>query len=1285
MTPPIRPLSPKEQEEEKKKKRAGVFDPSRPIRGRNRNVNPRLVPEPIRGATSVAKQQQQARALIFQRQGGPTDSGPVSGFQAISAPTKEESAAELAELGEVFRKGVAVTVGFVMGIGKHILGGLASLSDAVGAGAAGPDPGFMRSPFVPDQPREGIPVPFFSKLLNRDIISREASGLPSLSFDDQDVADAAKARGLFAEGPEDRRKTREGAALALSFYTGNLVAKVAAGKISTRIAKGGAIAYFFSKVPRFSRGVQQVTTFDVPFGAAHGALREANDRLEAIRQDAFWFGAFGMGIRIFFPGKPVNLAADGVVPERVLAAQKLDRQIRAAETRLDATDAAKNIELVDLYRERGKMRFEEVNEITAGITTKGLPPSEGSEVLATVAGRPLYQAETPGSVGGVRGTIGSPNRWKNAGGLTGEAWNRLVGASQDLVIIQHQIEKDFIRVIDLTAEALDQAATKALVARPGGPVGGVRRSAKQGQYNARRSLAEALDNMFTPDQLPANTPKAVLEAMGVLRNQAETLRAVFAAQKNVAPDGWGIDGWLSHGWVGEWALVDVKTGGIRAFTKHGDAVEAAAKLYKESPALELTLEPKSWQFSTEMPTQAGLSARGAEIFFESLEAGAKLGPEDLRALVNVGRVGRQRGPGEKFFGHGMQRKGLPGYVLDPFEAMKMYIYGASRKIAFNKYEAHAETLIQAIKEQKGFSETHPEVMLMRSYVNRMLGRPGPIERRWREGMEKVTAHSPDWLEPIVGKSGLGNPRKISGAITYTMAMMKLGWSMPAVVANASQTVVNTASEIGYVPTLRALRLLGDKRQRESVLALGRAMGVDVMMPLGSDLYRGAAATSGGVMGWLNPLYLFNKTESANRLIAGLAQYQKSILTRQPADVALKEARRFILKTQFDYSIADAPTVTTGPLGSTMFQFQKFRIKETEFVWDLRHSPAKMARFGINMTVIAGIGGIMALPPLQLVDWASGKLPGKKKISERFKSRGAKAQADPQALLDPSRSITDDFILPGVERLVGFGLPGFVGVDMTHNLELLAPTDPVNVFGPFPSDIGPIIYDALGPEMLSLIIRQEGQMTNKQREMIWRKAAPVAVRRLFSAWQLARDGVVRAYHPQVGGKAPFVTPSVNGELRFDPQDPGSEAVKMALGFRSIEQSQQTQALMIGERIERAYNDRRGRLTEQIVEAFLADDQAKIERIFATAEAENLILKEAGIRAGVEQTLMSKFDRLVRGVPPELRQRILREVVTGGSVKPAFTPGPINFELPEEARDVPTTIELGPAPPGTTINP
>jgi len=948
---------------------------------------------------------------------------------------------------------------------------------------------------------------------------------------------------------EQMAQNRTAAAFIASSLVGGATADVILAKMASTVGKGmlaGTAA-----------------------GATFGALRPRDQKeslMHAILMDAALFG--GMSLAGGLVGKltqPIKIGVDDLERSGIPIEQVASRG-----------------------PEFGKALFEEVQGIAGNLT--GTPPLV--QLDDAIAGlNDVSVAQVPANIGVLRRYFGSPSKWKNVGGVVGDAAQRVTeNASQRMALA--------LRERGAWESILNDA--ESLIARD---IPGVLNQAEDfGAGHAvamqaqKQAFGKLLDNVFQPTDLPVTISPNMARAFELVRGRLladrETLKLLVGGTAD-----WGIDAYLPHVFVGDWAVTDAVTKQIYKIVGIGDIRSAAAQVLADNPGAQLRIVPKQFMMPAEL-AGLGLTGRALGTFISKAASALSVDRDEIASVLFENKVARLK-PGKKFFSHTLARGEPPleGFETDPFTALRIYAAGATRKMAFHDFEQKAGAIIDQLSSTPG---TATSTQALKVYVDRVMGRPSELETATRSTFQEIARRMTAPLSPGIQQfaAEMADPRVLMGKVNQFEAFARLGYSPVAWYTNLSQTLVNTSSAIGWGPTMRGIRLFLDRSQQPQVDALLRALDIDLAVPL-SAADQIVTRNVGQVSPW-HPLYLFNKVETANRAIAALSKYQEQILKGADIRQALESSRQFVRDTQFDYSLADAPRLLQGPLGASVFQFKKFVLKEMEFMWSLRNNPAAIARFTTNVWAIGGVGALFALPPLILLDWASGELSGEK-LSEKIQAA-----------------------FPRASR----GLPGFAGIDLGGNIAIGLPRETGDVFGPGVIDMWDFARDAIGKQGIDLIRGKQGHLTPTERAQLISGLVPVMVRRLMDSYDILNKGVV--------------TTRGSVQLKYRPQDVAREATLAAFGFRSLPMAEEARVTTTIRRQVQLQQQDEQAVVQAWANHYVAGENEQATKVLQDAQTEGLLITREQLRDALAGAIMERSTRAMKNAPPELRLQELQRL-------------------------------------------
>lgn len=940
-------------------------------------------------------------------------------------------------------------------------------------------------------------------------------------------------------------------------------ARLAGQLIASSLIGGLTSSAILAKMPA---GLAKTFLEGSTLGAVFTTLEAGEHKdtlLKAFAVNAVLFGGMGMaGGLVGKVTKPINVGVEGLEKAGIpVGAGKLEGV------------------------EYGKSLFEEINGISEALKTDALtklPDLIKDDIAASIA-------QVPANIGLLRRFLGSPTRWKSVGGPVGEAAERITtNATQRMAVglrlrgeweaTLKEAERVLLEDISYTSgagQAMTEGARKAFIAL------------------RKEQLGELLDNVFQPANLPVTAPPGMARAFTLLRNRLMADREMFRLLFGAAPD-YGIDAYLPHVFVGEWAVVDATSGAIRGIAEWGNIKSTVAKLIADDPALSGTLRivPKRFAIPSDF-AGFGLSPRSVGIFINKSARTLGIDADEVASVVFENRLVRVK-PGKKWFGHTQARgePALQGFETDPFVALRIYAAGASRKMAFHDFEQKASAILESLARNEPGAKTSVDVL--KAYVDRVMGRPSIIETALRGTIKEINNREvAQQLRP-----GMRFIYPMLGKVAQWEALARLGYSPVAWFLQLSQTLVNTSSAIGWGPTMRGVRLFLDRSQRQQVDAILRALDIDLAVPLSAADQ--IVTRNVGEVSPFHPTYLFNKGDVANRAIAGLAKYQEQILKGAGIRESLDAARQFVRETQFDYSIADAPALLSGPLGSTVFQFKKFLIKELEFIGSISTNPAALARFMTNMWAVGGTSALFSLPPLMLADWATGYATGET-INERIQAQ-----------------------FPRASR----GLPGFAGVDFGGSVALGVPRETGDFFGPAVTDVATLAFSVAPKWLIDKVRGKQGHLTPSDKAEAIAQLVPVMVRRLMDAYHIMENSTVNARSTHA--------------LQLRPENVEREAVLAAFGFRSLPRAEEARVYATQQRRVGLQTLDEHAAVQAMVDAYFDGDMERLAQIRADAQEAKLFIGGEQLQRAIQQRLVERTILGVKQMPPELRAEELERL-------------------------------------------
>lgn len=320
---------------------------------------------------------------------------------------------------------------------------------------------------------------------------------------------------------------------------------------------------------------------------------------------------------------------------------------------------------------------------------------------------------------------------------------------------------------------------------------------------------------------------------------------------------------------------------------------------------------------------------------------------DAQAMLDNTVKMKNRG---RFYGYAKQRKGFKGFEQNVYLATMKYFNQTARYAAMDSFKRDSISMYNRI-----FGAFNDENVTKRSamakwtkqYISDMNGTP-----TWIEKMINNTLHNFGLGEERAGgRPALWLQQKI---FTYPMTILKLG------VFNPSSALLNLTQLFnlygamgekvlspqayqrllhkGFADTFRAM----NNKDSELGRLLWKDLGLDYQ--IGMDVASGYSnaevnnlASLRGFAGRLagKSMYLFRQSDAFARGVTLLTAYNKALDEGKSKAEAIEYAKEINDKVNFDYSVADEPTIfrALGPISKVFLQFKKYPVKQLELFQD----------------------------------------------------------------------------------------------------------------------------------------------------------------------------------------------------------------------------------------------------------------------------------------------------------------------------------------------------------------
>lgn len=320
---------------------------------------------------------------------------------------------------------------------------------------------------------------------------------------------------------------------------------------------------------------------------------------------------------------------------------------------------------------------------------------------------------------------------------------------------------------------------------------------------------------------------------------------------------------------------------------------------------------------------------------------------DAQAMLDNTVKMKNRG---RFYGYAKQRKGFKGFEQNVYLATMKYFNQTARYAAMDSFKRDSISMYNRIFgafDDENVTKRSAMAKWTKQYIYDVNGTP-----TWIEKFLNNTLHSWGFGEERAGgRPVLWFQQKI---MTYPMTILKLG------VFNPSSALLNLTQLFnlygamgekvlspqayqrllhkGFADTFRAM----NNKDSELGKLLWKDLGLDYQ--IGMDIASGYSnaevnnlASLRGFAGRLagKSMYLFRQSDAFARGVTLLTAYNKALDEGKSKAEAIEYAKKINDKVNFDYSVADEPTIfrALGPISKVFLQFKKYPVKQLELFQD----------------------------------------------------------------------------------------------------------------------------------------------------------------------------------------------------------------------------------------------------------------------------------------------------------------------------------------------------------------
>lgn len=434
------------------------------------------------------------------------------------------------------------------------------------------------------------------------------------------------------------------------------------------------------------------------------------------------------------------------------------------------------------------------------------------------------------------------------------------------------------------------------------------------------------------------TPWRVFEMMGI-RPAYQKIQSAYEAYAKELPK--NIDK------ITEWSKRVSPESNERIF-RYLDGEDVALTTEEIEVAEEIKVWLKQWADRLGMKKDARISDYITHIF--PLGKGGEI-PEEIALLIN------KKTPKSVYNPFLLQRQGAEGYLKDTWKALDAYTKRATRKV-------HMDPALKELDEATAEMTHVSQLNYINKYVSNMNFRPTELDTSVDVSIKKIIGY----------RLGARPTATILRAFRQMFARSKIGLSITSLAKNITQGV-NTFGELGTQYTARGyidLVKFGAKELDENAVLIS---------PVIED------QTYSAVKKWAEKadkvLFLnMNASETLNRGAAYYGakakfvdgkvtpkEFKQALGKEMPANYtpnlqdAIEYGKFVAGKTQFMFGPVYTPVGLGSDVTKTLFQFQTFNLKQSEFVIGMvtDRDWAKLIRYLIaSSLVFAYIGSAFGM-------------------------------------------------------------------------------------------------------------------------------------------------------------------------------------------------------------------------------------------------------------------------------------------------------------------------------------
>ena len=493
-----------------------------------------------------------------------------------------------------------------------------------------------------------------------------------------------------------------------------------------------------------------------------------------------------------------------------------------------------------------------------------------------------------------------------------------------------------------------------------------------------------------------------------------------------------------------------------------EAVKKAEEWMKDNKledGQKIYIHPKIFDFTHYGMSEKGIVQLGDKDFYALMNRVAKdndMSLEEAKDLLqNVHQKNRHR-----FFGNVLHRKGVSGFETDMNYVLSHYFNSASRYYAMEtEFKPQAISLYERLFGDFAKDSKNSLAQYVKDYINDVNGTPSALERGVNDALMRSKVYRDFVVSHYGERAVLQLSSNIAGATTY----MCLGYfNVSSALLNLTQ-VMNSAAYIGDVSALGKCLSKGMHR-KYSLHDLKVLKETNVLNDIGLDSGSGYDVnrmSAKSLLGKINKagMSFFKVSEQTVRIGTVLAAYESGIKRGMSHEEAIDFAKEVNQKSNFNYSVADAPNIFRRGsfLSQLALQFKKYGIKEVEVRADMgsqRTSRKQKLIFWGTYLLAAGLCGLPALDWLdEVLGWVFGKSP---KLAAQ------------EAIMEAAGGTP---VGKFIGRMAMYGLPSsLVGVDLSNRVGLsdVVPTELKNFLPPLATKIPQFMQDIFSEAKINAV-------------------------------------------------------------------------------------------------------------------------------------------------------------------------------------------------------------------------